>query len=395
MAPRHPDLSGPAGALPASIFARIVEQLARHQGEVFPFHLGDTHLSPPESARLDALRWDEAGATRLYSYDKPAGDPRLIEAIVAKLAAKNGIQAAPPQIQITCGATHAFACATRALLDPGDEVLLLAPYWPLFRGHVLSVGARPVEVPFSQLLYADPGADPLRLIEPYVTPRTAAIYLITPNNPDGKVFGERELGAIAELARRAGLWVLADEVYEEYVFDGRRHLSIATLPGMAERTLTVFSFSKTYAQAGLRVGYVVGPPAVMPAIWKLANHTVYNVPLAMQRAALAALEHGAPFVDRAREEYRQARDAALARVGLPCAAPEGGSYLFVNLERYVRAGETAIAVLQRLAAEGILLAPGDAFGRTYSTWARLCYTAVPRGRLEAGLDRMAAVLANG
>src|SRR5262249_44343123 len=154
------------------------------------------HLDPPAEARLHALAWDEASAGRLYNYATPAGDAALLDALVEKLRVKNGIRAVPANLQVTAGATHAFACAARALLDHGDEVLLLAPYWPLFRGHVLSCGARPIEVPFSSRLLADRGQDPRALLEPYVTPRTVAIYLITPNNPDGLVLGERELEAI-------------------------------------------------------------------------------------------------------------------------------------------------------------------------------------------------------
>ncbi len=390
--PRFPDISSPADAIPSSIFARLVGELARHKGEVYPFHLGDTHLSPPDESRLERICWDEAAVGKLYNYAAPVGDPELLEEVAAKLHAKNRIPAAAGQIQITAGATHAFACATRAILEQHDEVLLLAPYWPLIRGHVLAAGARPVEVPFSSRLLVDPKVDPVSLLEEYVGPRTAAIYLINPNNPDGKVLGERELHAIAAIAHAHGLWVLADEVYEDFTFDGRAHTSIASLPGMAERTLTAFSFSKSYGQAGLRVGYMVGPERAMLPIKKLANHTIYNVPRAMQRAALAALRCGEGFLAKARVEYTGARDVTMAKLTVPHHVPEGGSFVFVDLSRWAVAG-SAMPMLEKLAGEGILLAPGDAFGRDYAAWARLCYTAVSRPRLEAGLDRMAALLA--
>lgn len=390
--PRFPGVSAPASAVPASIFARLVEKLRSYKGEVFPFHLGDTHLDPPPGARLYDLDWTEDSTGKLYRYAAPEGDLELITAIVRKLADKNGIVVERSNVQVTAGATHAFACATRALLDPDDEVLVLAPYWPLIRGQVLSVGARPVEVQFSSILIANPNAAPGTLIEPFVTPRTCAIYLITPNNPDGKVLGERELAAIADIARRHDLWVLADEVYEDFAFDARRHVSIATLPGMSERTLTIFSFSKSYAQAGLRVGYVVGPAPTIATIRKLANHSVYNVPRAMQRAALAALEGGEAFLAHAKKLYVSARDATLVQVPIACACPEGGSYVFMNLAELVAPGEDAVPVLERLAAAGILLAPGYAFGRDFGSWARLCYTSVPAERLCEGLARMSKVL---
>jgi aspartate/methionine/tyrosine aminotransferase len=389
--PRHPELSTAAAAMPASIFARLVERLAMHEGPIFPFHLGDTHLAPPVA--LDGIDWTAAGD--LYRYSPPAGDPSLAEALAAKLARKNGIHAPPGAIQITAGATHAFSCAVRLVCDAHDEVLLLAPYWPLIRGQLLAVGARPVEVPFYSLLYE--GADAAAILADYVTPRTAALYVTTPNNPDGKVLDARALEAVAALAEAAGLWILADEVYEDYTFDGRPHLSIAALPGMARRTLTGYSFSKSYGQAGLRVGYVVGPAGEIAALRRLGNHSIYSVPRAMQHAARAALAGGDAFLVAARASYAAARDttvAALAAAGVRHHVAEGGSYLFVDLGAY-GGGPSALPVLERLAAGGVLLAPGDAFGPSYARWARLCYTAVPPDRLQAGLARLCDLLGQG
>ncbi len=330
----------------------------------------------------------------------PAGEIRaFIEALHRRaLRPRTGSAAEPRHIQITAGATHALACAMRTMVDPHDEVLILSPYWPLVRGQVLAVGARPVEVPFSSRLHDDPDTDLHALIHEYVTPRTTAIYVINPNNPDGKVLRRRDLEVIAEVARSLNLWVLSDEVYEEFAFDGRTHVSLATLPGMFERTCTAFSFSKTYGQAGLRVGYLVGSEAAITAVRKLSNHTIYSVPRAMQNAALAALEHGEPFIAAARQAYKAARDvsmAALSAAGIPGHAPEGGSYIFINLSRWIDergAHAGSLAVLEKLAMSGILLAPGEAFGKDYRSWARFCYTAVPRDRLDAGLAKIIAVL---
>jgi aspartate/methionine/tyrosine aminotransferase len=391
--PRHPDISAPAAAVPSSIFARLVDRLASFSGQVVPFHLGDTHLLPPEPARLDAMSWQESFACELTAYAPPAGDAALLDALVEKLALKNGIAVEPAQLQVTCGATHAFACAARVVLNAGDEVLALAPYWPLFRGHALAAGARIVEVPFTTSLYAEPSLDVAALLEAHITPRTTALYFISPNNPDGKVLSQRELEAIASVALRHELWVLADEVYEDYAFDGRAHVSIATLPGMAERTLSVFSFSKSYAQAGMRVGYVAGPAPAMHAIRKLANHTVYNVPRAMQRAALVALQTGASFLVDARAEYTLARDLAERTLSVPHYTPEGGSFMFLDLSSWLGPDEDAMPLLEALAADGILLAPGSAFGAAYARWARLCFTAMPRDALSTGLERLSSALA--
>jgi N-succinyldiaminopimelate aminotransferase len=372
--------------MPSSIFARLVDRLAAHRGEIYPFHLGDTHLGPPDGARLV----DERAS---YPYHPPAGHPELIDAVVAKLARTNGLAGTSANVQITCGATNALAAAMRIVADPGDEVILLSPYWPLIRGQVIAVGARPVEAPLSSRLYDDPGVDVAEIVREHVTPRTAAIYVTTPNNPDGKVIPAAALRAIAGVAHAANLWLLADEVYEHYLYEGT-HLSIGTLH--PERTLTAFSFSKSYAQAGLRVGYLHGPPAAIAAAKKLVNHQIYSVPRATQRAALAALAGGEPYLDATRAEMRAARDeafAALARLGVAPHRPEGGSYVFCDLSRHCR--DNALEVLEKLAGEGILLAPGDAFGRDFARWARFCYTAVSRARLAAGLARMAEVLTSG
>jgi N-succinyldiaminopimelate aminotransferase len=140
------------------------------------------------------------------------------------------------------------------------------------------------------------------------------------------------------------------------------------------------------------VGYVVGPARAVVAIRKLANHTVYNVPHAMQRAALVALRHGSAFLDEARAEYQAARDLTTQRLGVMHQVPDGGSFVFLDFSRWLTPDGDAMDLLEALASEGILLAPGSAFGRAYASWARLCFTALPRAELAAGLDRLADAL---
>jgi aspartate/methionine/tyrosine aminotransferase len=392
--PRFPSLSGPAQALPSSIFEQLMRRLAAYQGQVIPLHIGDTHLAPPERSRLGALGFPIGPEPELYRYSPPPGKQELLEAVVGKLRDRNGFGfAGPEQVQITAGATHALSCAVRSTLDAGDQLLLLAPYWPLIRGIAVASGVRPVDVPFSHELLRRPGVDPEALIEHYITPQTAGLYLCTPNNPDGKVLTRDELAAVARVAEKHDLWVLADEVYEDLLYDGRRHQSIAALPGMADRTVTVFSFSKSYGHAGLRVGYVVAPRPAAAAVRKMSNHTVYCVPRAMQKAALAALQHGDGFLAEARETYRQARDFAHQRLADLCRVPEGATYLWLDLDRFRRAGEEdAIPLLERMADAGVLLAPGAVFGHAYRSWARLCFTSVGHEWLEDGIERLRRVL---
>ena len=407
---KHPKLSSVSEVLPLSIFAALYQRVARYQGDIIPFHIGDTHLAPPAAARLGALGFSEHYEAELYAYAPPAGHPQLIERVVDKIRLRNRMPVTTDGVQITCGATHALSCAVRALLDPGDEILLLAPHWPLIRGIAQAHGVRPVQVPFSQRLLREPGLDPAALITGAITPRTAAIYMCTPNNPDGMVFSPEILATIAQVAAERDLWVLSDEVYEDFVYHGE-HRSIGALPGMHERTITVFSFSKSHGMAGLRVGYAVGSRAAIAAVRKMANHSVYNVPQGLQRAAVAALESGGDFLVEAKATYRRARDQALAAVAAPCIAPQGSTYLWLDLSAWCGApadvetgtgpgpcepqGADCFGLLERLADVGVLLAPGAAFGTMYARWARLCFTSMPAPRLAEGIERMNRVLRGG
>lgn len=368
-----PEVSTAGAAVPASIFARLREVLATFQGDVIPLQIGDTHLPPP--ALLHEVPWATHAPEDLYAYGSPNGWGPLVDAIVAKARAKNRLAVTAANVQVACGATHALACAVQALCNPGEELILLTPHWPLIKGMALGFGVEPVETP------------PARIAEA-ITPRTAAIYYATPNNPDGEMRSRAELEAIAELAVRHGLWILADEVYEDYGYDAA-HVSIAAL--VPERTVTVFSFAKSYAQAGLRVGYALAPEPVAATLKKLVNHSVYNVPVAMQRAALGALAGGDAFLAEARASYRAARDRARARLRAPAANPPGGSYLWVDFSPWT--GDDCMPILEACAARGVLLAPGSAFGDACRGFARLCFTGVPPARLDEGIDRVNAVLA--
>lgn len=377
---RFPALSAAGQQVPASIFAKLREHLAKFPGDVIPLQIGDTHLAPP--AHLHDVMWTELAARDLYAYGDPAGWPPLVEELAAKAQAKNRIPVTRAGVQVACGATHALSCAVQGLCDHGDELILVTPHWPLIKGIAIAHGVVPVEVPWT--------ANLVESIERAITPRTSAIYIATPNNPDGAMLTADEVAGIAELAERRELWILADEVYEHYAYDAE-HVSIASHPAAHERTVTVFSFAKSYAQAGLRVGYLLATNTVTAAIKKLINHSVYNVPVAMQRAALAAMHGGTEFLATARGRYRGARERARARLAAPSALPPGGAYLWVDFSRW--SGADCMPVLERCAEAGVLLAPGSAFGDACRPFARLCFTGVPEDRLDEGVDRINAVLA--
>jgi aspartate/methionine/tyrosine aminotransferase len=378
----------------ASVFAELaprIEARVRGGGDLVELHIGDTHLAPPAAARFS--RVDEAAFDpSLYRYGAISGLTVLKEAFAAHLAGRNLGPAsvdAGRHILVGCGATHALFCAARAILDPGDEVLVAAPYWPLSVGILQAAGAIPIEVPLTTRLCADPSLDAAALLEEALSPRTRAIYIITPNNPDGKVLTEADLAGIARLAARRGLWVISDEVYADYVYDGV-HRSIARFDGMAERTISAYSLSKSHALAGARIGFAVAPERVVDVARRIATHTVFNVPVAGQRVAIAALASAPSWIADARREYCAARDAAIFALGGSGAhaiVPQGGSYVFVDFAP-VLGGRPLTALLERAIDRGVLLAPGDGFGEAFGAWARLCFTSVPKARLLEGMARL-------
>jgi aspartate/methionine/tyrosine aminotransferase len=394
-----PRLSRGAEAIRASVFADLqprIDAHARAGGDLVALHIGDTHLAPPSPARFAGAE-REQGEPALYRYGAITGLDALKRALAEHLAARDrGPAGIDPgrHVLVAAGATHAIYCGLRAALDPGDEVLVVAPYWPLAVGVVRAAGAVPVEVPLTDRLYAEPSLDPAAVLAQAMTPRTRAVYIISPNNPDGYVFGPEQLEAIARLAVARDLWVLSDEVYADYVYEGR-HASIARLPGMAERTLSAFSLSKSHALAGARVGFLVAPERVVSLARRVATHTVFNVPVIAQRVALAALEGGDDWMGGARSAYRKVRDATLAALagsGVRAPAPHGGSYVFIDFAPVL--GDRPLKeLLERAIDAGVLLAPGDGCGEAYGRWARLCFTSVPPERLEVGLARLREAIA--
>ncbi len=385
-----PTLSSVAATLRRSVFADLAPRIdARRSagGDLVPLHIGDTYLAPPEGARFEERT---PGEPALFGYGDVRGTMELRNAIASRLA-RLGRAGAPidpvSELLLGAGATHALFCAARSIFEPGDDVLLASPYWPLAHGVLVAAGARPVEVPLT------PGADPGARFEAAITPRTRGIYLITPNNPDGRVLSYDALASIARVAEARDLWVIADEVYADYVYDGE-HVSFASLSGMRDRTVTAYSFSKSHALAGARVGYVVAPAHVIDVAQRVATHTIFNVPVVSQRVAVAAIAAEHPWVERARGVYRAARDAAVdALRGAPVSftVPSGASYLFLDF-RPLLGDRPLVALLERAIDRGVLLAPGEASGAGCEGWARLCFTSVPEARVRDGISKLRAAM---
>jgi N-succinyldiaminopimelate aminotransferase len=384
--PRHPRHAPSAEGLSDQVFGQLVARSQAHGGKFYPLHVGDTYLEPLPAARAEAQRTSDRA--RLHNYAPVQGEPELLDAIIAKVQRRSGVQLARECVQVMAGATGGLGVICGALLEPGDEVLLPAPFWPLIRGAIKLRGARAVEVPFYTELN-EPGFDPVQALERAVTDRTVAIYLNSPHNPTGVVLPEPLVARLAEFASRHGLWVLTDEVYEDLWFT-EPPASIWARPDLRERTIATHSVSKAYGLAGARVGFSHGPAPIMQVIRGVQTFYSYCAPRPMQLGAARALAEGDDWLADARARYGEAGRAAAATLGI--AAPEGGTFSFFDATPYLRPGETLMDFLERCLQAGVMLTPGSASGQAYGSWARLCFTAVPRPELDAALACLRTVL---
>jgi aspartate aminotransferase len=320
-------------------------------------------------------------------YPEPRGTRSLREALVEKLSRENRLTCDPDDVVVTEGGTHALFLAFQALLAPGDEVLVPSPHWMAIPKLVaFAEGASMRAVPV-YLDLADGTLDPAALaarLGEAATPRTRGIYVNTPNNPTGVVLTREQLEAIAAVAIERDWWAISDEAYEHLLFDDARHLSLGSLPGMAERTLSVYTFSKSYAMTGWRVGYVVSPRALRPLMGPLLTfYTTNGVFPAVQSAARAALTGPQDAVDAMRRAYQDRRDALLEGLaGVPqvlVPKPRGAFYAFADVSGCLDGrGEQALAKLvNEWLARGVAVLPGTAFGSEHHTHVRLSLAARP------------------
>jgi N-succinyldiaminopimelate aminotransferase len=385
--PRHPNVSPTTATLSAGVYSALAEKAKARPGRVFALQVGDTWRDPPECARAEA--WRAADHPRLHAYSPVVGEPVLLDAIEARLCARHGERVPQDELQVMLGATGGLAVVVDTLVDPGDEVIVLAPFWPLIRGMVASRGATPVQVPFFDRLGAR-GFDPEAALARAVTPRTVAIYVNSPNNPTGRILPPEVVDAIARLAKRHDLWVISDEVYEDlaYVDPGR---PVWTHPGLRERTIANHSFSKSHALAAARVGYTHGPVEVMRAVRGVQTFKTYCAPRPFQYGAARALAEGEAWLAETRALYAAAGRRAAEALGVP--APQAGSFLFFDAAPFFRPGEDLGRFLERcLDDAGVLVTPGTAAGAAYGTFVRLCFTVVPPEELELALAALGNVL---
>jgi aminotransferase len=294
-------------------------------------------------------------------YSRFDGLPELRQAIAKKLAQYNGIVADPEtDITVSAGATGAFHCACLALLDPGDEVVLFEPYYQYHISALLAVEAVPVMVKMRDSDWNFSGAD----IERAITTRTRAIIVNSPGNPSGKVFSRSELEIIAAIAQQHDLFVFTDEIYEYFLYDGCTHVSLATLPGMVDRTITLGGYSKTFSITGWRIGYSVASARWAQAIGAMNDLLYVCAPTPLQAGVAAGIQELPDlfYRDLARD-YQQKRDRfcqALAKAGLTPSIPQGAYYVLADASRLpgTTGKARAMFLLESIGLAGV---PGEAF----------------------------------
>jgi len=380
--PRYPSVSPSLAAVEASVFSSLAHRLKLHKGEIYPLHVGDTWLEPAEGCRMEDLGVAEHPG--MHRYAPPGGLPHLLEMVAERVETRSAVPTSPDEVLITAGATGGLSAVVGAIVQPGDEVLVLAPYWPLITGIVRCYHGHPVGVP--SIGDAADASAVVGQARRKATSRTVALYLSTPNNPSGRLLPPDWVEALVDWAAGEGLWIIADEVYEDYVFSGR-HVYSRSLA--ADRTFSVHSFSKAFGMAGNRCGYVVGPRGTMESLTKVSIHAFYSTPTASQLAACRVLDgRGDTWIADVRERYRQMGTRASARLGV--APPEGSTFLFLDVAD--RLDERGLAgFLGDCVERGLLVAPGTSFG-DYPTHVRVCFTCSPPDVIERGIEVLAELL---
>jgi aspartate/methionine/tyrosine aminotransferase len=379
-----------AAGAPESGIVEVFNYGRGRQG-LIPLWVGEGDLPTPGFIQDAATRALAAGET-FYTYQR--GIPELRDAISRYMSRLYGQALPPERFHVTTGGMHALQMAIRIAAGAGDEVLIPSPSWPNFLGAVTVGGATPVEVPMSVDPVRNRWSLDVERLAAAVTPRTRLIIVNSPSNPTGWSATREELEAILALARRHGLWIVADEIYGRFVFDGAALApSFHDIMDEQDRILFVQTFSKNWAMTGWRVGWLECSPALGQVVENLMQYSCSGVPAFLQRAAVVALDQGEGFVEHQIERVRRGRDiickglAATGRVDF--AEPAGAFYLFFSVK-----GEpdTRRMALRLVDEANVGIAPGTAFGAGGEAYFRLCFARRPEDIQEAA-RRIAAALA--
>jgi aspartate/methionine/tyrosine aminotransferase len=389
--PRHPDFAARSSRITGSVYEKFKPRMAAQGENLVALHIGDSYAPPPYPLPVDpAFFRAHPGVNR---YCDTFGIAPFRDALAAKLREDNSINAQREHVLVTCGATNALSATVQALVDPGDDVMILAPHWPFFRGMVRAAGGGVIDVPFYTALDGgSPNTHISALMERAMTRSTVAIYLNSPNNPSGKVLTREQLAAVAGFARANHLWLISDEAYDGMTYDGRTHVSPASFHDTLEHSVSVFTFSKVYMFAGLRLGYAVASPDAVRAINKAMVHQLYSPSTLAQEMMIAPVQSRAAWSKRFVAEYESTRNRVAKALRFDAPLPDGAYYFFFPVEKYLR-GRSITDVVDACLDAGVSVAPGEDFGATYQNWLRICFAGESPERVMLGVERLNGVLA--
>ncbi len=368
-----------------------------------PFRLdqGDVSFDAPDTVKAAMRRAVDENRSH---YLQTTGLPRLVELLAEKLRTKNGIPVgSPEEVMVTTGGIHALFIACQALLEPGDEVIIPDPEWPPCAGNIKLARGVPVPCPLHERFG---WRYDLAELESKITPKTRAIYVNSPHNPTGGVLTREDITTIAAIAERHNVWIFSDEAYEDVVFDGSEHVSPASLPGMYDRTISLYTFSKTYAMTGLRLGYAVARDATLRERMKKALfYTASNISSVVQFGGVGALEGSQAAVAEFRQELQARRDLFYAGIRDTAAGifngepPRGAFYAFLKINPGWLSPDgpkpsISWAMTEHLISRGrIGCVPGVDFGVSGEGYLRFCF-ARDRRELSGALESMRALFSS-
>jgi aspartate/methionine/tyrosine aminotransferase len=351
-----PRVSQRVQGFPESVIREMTRIAALHPGTV-NLAQGFPDFDPPPELIEAAKRAVEKGGNQ---YSITWGDPGLRAAISRKAREFNGIDSDPEKnLVVTCGATEAMMASMLSLIDPGDEAVIFEPFYENYGPDARVSGARPRHV---RLEWPDWHFDPEALKAAF-NPKTKVMILNTPNNPTGKVFSREELRLLADLCTDHDVVAVTDEIYEHMVYDGGRHISLATIGSMAERTVTINGLSKTYSATGWRVGWAIAPPTLATAIRRAHDFLTVCAPTAFQLTGIAALALPPSYYVELQKSYQAKRDRlvnALRSVGIDCQPPGGTYYVMTDFSAFPFKDDWAFA-MHLIETCGIATVPGSSF----------------------------------
>ena len=374
-------LSTIVSGIPASGIRKYFD-LVNEMPDAISLGVGEPDFVTPERIRNAAIASITSGKT---SYTSNYGLLELREAIARNVAGRYAVSYSPKnEILVSVGVSEAMDAALRAILNPGDEVLVVEPCFVSYKPGVAFAGGVPVSVPTSA---ENNFAIKLGDLEERTTPKTKAIMLSFPTNPTGAVMNRAGLQAVVDFCVKHDLWIISDEIYDRLSYD-EPHVCVPSLPGARERTIYLNGFSKAYAMTGWRIGYACAPPAVIELMMKVHQYGIMSAPTAGQYAALEGLLHAEADVQHMVDEYKRRRDllvAGLNSIGVDCAIPGGAFYAFPSVTKF---GLSSAEFAERLLKEQqVLVVPGDAFGAGGEGHVRCCYASSTE-KLGRALERI-------